>query len=344
MQINDIGEFGLIRKIANLFDSLTPEGWDGIGDDCAIIPIDSEHSMVVTSDMLVEDVHFISSRISAYELGRKALAVNLSDIAAMGARPTATFLSIGLPSSVEVEWCDAFFEGYRSFGVPLLGGDTTSSKSGIVVNITVLGSCSINNIKRRRDAKVGDLVVVNAHLGDSAAGLQLLLSNAESSNNLDFKTLIAAHHNPEPSIEQGAWLGTQKSVHAMMDISDGVASDLKHILRASQCNAIINMDEIPISDTAQRVAAQMGWNMVELAVSGGEDYGLLMTVEPEHFDELALQYSEKFGTKLYVIGQIVEQIRGVDDHANCREDLIAWNDSANTNNSDTHTYSGFRHF
>lgn len=302
MKINEIGEFGLIGRIASGFSDLIPQGWEGIGDDCAVIPWADDRSLVVTTDLLVENVHFLRERITPYDLGYKSLAINLSDVAAMGARPVATFLSLGLPSeTVEVEWCDAFFEGYRSFGVPLLGGDTTSSPEGIAINITVLGTVENHHIKRRNAARAGDMIAVTGPLGDSAAGLQAILRNLPPHD--DIKELIDRHHRPRPHLAEGEWLGTQEEVHAMMDVSDGVASDLLHILRASSLAAIIDTKDIPLSPLLQKTAARQGWDVLEMALSGGEDYVLLLTIDPAQIDDLQKRFTERFGSPLYVIGE-----------------------------------------
>lgn len=304
MKIDEIGEFGLIGRIAAAFRPLVPAGWEGIGDDCAVIPWDDSKSLVVTTDLLVEDVHFLRDRISAYDLGYKALAVNLSDVAAMGATPAATFLSLGLPADgIGVEWCDRFFEGYRSLGVPLLGGDTTAAPQGIVINITVLGMAENDRIKRRSGAEAGDLIVVTGPLGDSAAGLQALLTGLPPTP--EITALIEAHHRPRPHLAEGKWLGRETGVHALMDVSDGVASDLRHILRASGIGAEINTSSLPVSDRLQQVATEQGWNAIELALTGGEDYVLLGTVAPARFEELQARFTEQFGRPLTVIGRCV---------------------------------------
>lgn len=318
MKINEIGEFGLIGRIAADFKSLIPQGWEGIGDDCAVIPWNEDKSLVVTTDLLVENVHFLRKKITPYQLGCKSLAANLSDIAAMGAKPVATFLSIGLPSeTVEVEWCDAFFDGYRSFGVPLLGGDTTSSPEGIVINITVLGMAENDHIKRRSDARPGDLIAVTGPLGDSAGGLQALLKNIP--HDTDIKELIKRHHKPRPHLAEGEWLGTCEEVHAMMDVSDGVASDLFHILRASGVGAAIQTDAVPTSPVLRKIAGQQGWNAVELALTGGEDYVLLLTVDPARINDLQKGFEARFGHPLHVIGECRSgkpeiTYRGTDNH------------------------------
>lgn len=302
MKVNEIGEFGLIGRIAENFKNLIPQGWEGIGDDCAVIPWGDGRSLVVTTDLLVENVHFLRDRITPYDLGYKSLAVNLSDVAAMGGRPAATFLSLGLPSgTVEVEWCDAFFEGYRSFGVPLLGGDTTSSPEGIVINITVLGIAENDHIKRRNAAQAGDYIAVTGSLGDSAGGLQAMLDNLHQ--DADIKDLINRHHQPRPHLKEGEWLGAQRGVHALMDVSDGVASDLLHILRASSLSATIDTASIPISPLLQKTAARYGWDALKLALTGGEDYVLLVTLDHAHATKIQADFARRFGRELYIIGE-----------------------------------------
>ncbi|WP_297625591.1 thiamine-phosphate kinase [uncultured Rikenella sp.] len=304
MKIDEIGEFGLIGRIAAAFRPLVPTGWEGIGDDCAVIPWSDDRSMIVTTDLLIENVHFLRDRISAYDLGYKALAVNLSDVAAMGATPAATFLSLGLPADgVGVEWCDRFFEGYRSFGVPLLGGDTTASPQGIVVNVTVLGIAENDRIKRRSGAEAGDLIVVTGPLGDSSAGLQALLADLPTTP--EIAALIEAHHRPRPHLAEGEWLGREADVHALMDVSDGVASDLGHILRASGVGAEIDTASLPVSDRLRKTATEQGWKPLKLALTGGEDYVLLGTVAPTRFEELQARFTARFGQPLAVIGRCV---------------------------------------
>lgn len=302
MKINEIGEFGLIGRIAREVEQLVPAGWEGIGDDCAVIPSGDDHSLLVTTDLLVENVHFLRDRITARELGTKSLAVNLSDVAAMGGRPIATFLSIGLPSdTVEVEWCDAFFDGYRSFGVPLLGGDTTSSPEGIVINITVLGTAENRHIKRRNAARAGDIIAVTGPLGDSAGGLQCLLQHLPTDT--DTEALIRRHHAPRPHLAEGEWLGARPDVHAMMDVSDGVASDLLHILRASSLAAAVDVRRLPLSPLLLKMTDRCGWDAHRLALTGGEDYVLLLTADRERFARLQQDFQAQFGRTLHPIGE-----------------------------------------
>ena len=332
-RIAALGEFDLIERIAAMGGSL-PAGVVGIGDDCAVIPSKAGQDTLVSADMLIEDVHFRRDLTSAYDLGWKSAAVNVSDIAAMGGRPEATFLSFALPASLGDRWRLDFMKGYMElcsrYGVSLLGGDTTSSLDRLCINVTVMGTCPHGRAVRRNGAKVGDVICVTGTLGDSAAGLRLLLGFASSSaavssapaassassapvaasagldvvspalactaapglvspegssaaagptdSDLDF--LIRCHRLPVPMVEAGLELASLAGVHAMMDISDGVASDLRHILHASGVGAQVYLDRLPFSASLERVCLARSWDKYELALCGGEDYHLLFTADP----------------------------------------------------------------
>ncbi len=286
-----MGEFEFIETIRRSFEGIGDGAITGIGDDCAVIPQSGGESFVVTTDMLVEGVHFLRHATSARELGAKSLAVNLSDVAAMGARPVASFLSLALPPECREEWAQEFMEGYRELsarhGVKLAGGDTTGSLGGIAVNVTAIGRTPNERLKFRSGARPGDIVAVNGSLGESAAGLQDILAGR-----LD--TLSAQiHRNPVPQVAEGEWLGGRAEVHSMIDLSDGLASDLTHILKASKVGAEVDLDAIPTP-----VAT-------ELAVTGGEDYKLLLTVAPERWESLRADYRKRFGAEPRAIGRIV---------------------------------------
>lgn len=287
-----MSEFGLIAEVAQLFSGIDHHGWESIGDDCTVLPLGDE-ALVMTTDMLIEDVHFLRDAISAEELGRKSLSVNLSDVAAMGLRPVATLLSIALPSTAGEQWARRFIDGYHSLsaelGVALVGGDTTSSKSAIAINVVAIGRGPLANVKRRSAARVGDLVYVAGELGASGRGLKdILAGNSHTAN-------AAIHRNPEAQVAQGEWLGSRGDVHAMMDLSDGLASDLCHILRASKCGARIDVDRIPAVD-----------GDLESALCAGEDYKLLFTASEQSAKALERDFMEQFHSPLYCVGRIVE--------------------------------------
>lgn len=166
-------EFGFIDRIKDLFATLPDNGFEGIGDDCAVLPVGGGESLVFTTDMLAEGVHFLRAATSSRELGRKSLAVNLSDVASMGARPVATLLSLSLPDDATGAWAEEFMQGYRElsqeFGVTLAGGDTTRSAAGITINVTAIGRAADTHIKRRSGAHPGDVIFTAGALGASGA-------------------------------------------------------------------------------------------------------------------------------------------------------------------------------
>lgn len=313
MELKDIGEFGFIKRFANKFDKLIANDEKGIGDDCALIPVNDAETYVVTTDLLIEDVHFLKERITPYELGYKSLAVSFSDVAAMGAEPKFSFLSIAIPKQTPVEYLDAFMEGYHAlsekFKAPLMGGDTTKSPDELMINVVVIGQCKKSDVRLRSMAKEGDVICVTGNLGDSAAGLNVLLNNIEV--NQDSKLLVQKHHLPQPRIKEGAWLSKQASVNAMMDISDGISSDLMHILNASGKSAGIYSEKLPVSKVMQSMAIEYGWNTMELATSGGEDYELLFTVDKQDIDRLQKEYRALFAEDITVIGEIKKGEPGI---------------------------------
>lgn len=331
MKIKELGEFGLIGRIKEQCSA--PEGVTGIGDDCAVLPQHSGLRTLVSTDMLVEGTHFLLEDISPYRLGWKSAAVNISDIAAMGGKPVATFLSLALPSKgdscVDAEWMDEFIRGYKAvsdiFGVALLGGDTTSSGMGLCINVTVLGEAAPDRIKTRDAARVGDLVCVTGPLGDSGAGLRVVLDRT-SHNDPGFcdpvlETLVTRHYEPMPCVREGLVLGACPGVHAMMDISDGIASDLRHILKASGVGAEIDTAALPLSAELQAYCECNALDATEFALASGEDYQLLFTMDPAaHEDE-----SQRPSIPYTVIGRITAG------------DSIEWKNASRD-------YLGFRHF
>ncbi len=304
MNISEIGEFGFIERFAKRFGDLVSTDTTGIGDDCAIMPLDANHDQVVTTDLLVEEIHFIKTAITPFQLGYKALAVNLSDIAAMGAQPTGSFLSLAIPKDTEVEYLDAFMEGYyqlsKKHGVALMGGDTTRSADRLVINVCVIGKIPKGGSKLRSMARPGDVIAVTGYLGDSTAGLQMLLEKHKP-DPLS-QPLIDWHNQPEPAINEGLWLARQRGVHAMMDISDGIASDLKHILKSSHVSGTIELSSLPLSEALRITSAKFGWNALDLAASGGEDYHLLVTVAKNEWDRIEKEFQREFRKPLYPIG------------------------------------------
>ncbi|MBQ4188982.1 MAG: thiamine-phosphate kinase, partial [Bacteroidales bacterium] len=220
-------------------------------------------------------------------------------------------------AGLDSDWMDAFLAGYKECsqycGAPLLGGDTTTSQDGIAINVTVIGQCQRGRSRKRSSAVPGDLICVTGPLGDSAAGLQAILQGVRGSE--DAEALVERHYRPVPRVSEGQALAATPGVHAMMDISDGVASDLRHILKASGVGAAVRTQDVPLSAELRRVCAQQGWDATTLALTGGEDYELLFTMAPG--TEPPVPY--------FVIGTIT------------KEKTLVWEGSSQD-------FIGFRHF
>lgn len=297
-----MNEFELIAAINRYTSHLPDNGFEGIGDDCAVLPLGDE-ALVFTTDALSEGVHFLTATTSAIDLGHKALAVNLSDVAAMGVRPVAVLLTLSLPREIEEHWVLDFMVGFaelaQRYGVALIGGDTTRSEGGIQISVTAIGRGPLRHIKRRSAAQVGDIILVSDRLGGSAAGLRQLWEGKVQSPEIE------QHRRPMPEVEVGAWLGAREEVHAMMDLSDGLKSDLRHILNASQVGAEVQVNNIP---RAANTTLGDCW-------CGGEDYKLLLTADPRQAGILCEEFKAQFGRNLAVIGHITEQgLRWFDHH------------------------------
>lgn len=316
MDLRELGEFGLIEEIKQGIE--VPQGYLGIGDDCAVIPQKEGRETLISTDMLIEGTHFLMDEISAYRLGWKSAAVNISDIAAMGGRCTGSFLSFALPKGLGKEWTDEFFRGYKEisslYGCPLLGGDTTSSPDRLCISVTVTGEAPAGKSVKRSNAAIGDLICVTGNLGDSGCGLKIILEG--SGRDADAEKLIARHYLPMPRVKDGMEIAAA-GASAMMDISDGIGSDLRHIIEASGVGAEIDTSMIPLSNELKSKCTEYGWDPLELAISGGEDYELLFTISEEN--------AKKIDFNHFVIGKIISG------------DKIIWRGSERD-------YMGFRHF
>lgn len=272
----------------------------GIGDDCAVVDGPGELLSLVTKDLLLEGVHFRRDWASAREIGHKSLAVNLSDVAAMGGRPRFVVLGMALSPDTSLTWVEGFQDGFEALAtrheVTLIGGDTTRSQAGVVVSVTVLGEVAPGRLRCRDGARPGQLVAVTGSLGDSRRALTLLQEGRPCP-----PALLARHHAPEPRITEGISLGAWTSGGAMIDLSDGLLGDLGHICKASGVGAEIDLAALPVSDAL--VASSEGRAAaLQEALRGGEDYELLVTLSDE--DLRAVEARGEVG--LMVVGRVVE--------------------------------------
>jgi len=307
MQMQDWSEERFIQYLAKQFPTQDPIV--GIGDDCAVIPCEQGMAWLITTDALVEGIHFLKDQIAANDLGYKTVAVNVSDIAAMGGKPKYAFLSIALPKTVDSTWAYSLIQGVKEacekWDISLLGGDTVGSKRDVFLNLALMGVAIAARIKYRHQAQVGDVICVSGYLGDSSGGLKALQEQAAATENIEH--LLRAHFHPEPSPKQGAWLAEQNGVHAMMDISDGLDCDLRRLMKSSQKGALIETSKLPISKALAQVCSEYGWDPLELALTGGEDYCLLLTVSANDFELIQHSFQKVFGLPLIDIGHIISE-------------------------------------
>lgn len=280
----------------------------GIGDDCAVLP--AAGSTLVTTDILIENTHFRLDINHFRDIGWKSVAVNLSDIAAMGGIPTYTFLSIGLPD-MDVDDAHELFTGIvecvEAGGSVIAGGDTVFSSTGITISVTQLGLVGPCGYTKRSSAKAGDAIIVSGTLGDSIAGLKLLLKDGLVKTEVEYPHLVRRHLHPEARLNASMASVNTGDVCAMMDISDGLCKDLHRLCTASNVGAIIESTKLPLSDELHAAALYLETTAADLAASGGEDYELLLTCPAEHVD-VVLDAIVGVHCQATVIGRVTQSL------------------------------------
>ncbi|NWA41588.1 thiamine-phosphate kinase [Pseudomonas reactans] len=300
------GEFDLIARYFNRYRTARRDVQLGIGDDCALLTVAEKQLLAVSTDTLVEGIHFLKT-IDPADLGYKALAVNLSDLAAMGADPAWVSLALTLPE-VNTEWLEAFsdslFDQLNYYGMQLIGGDTT--RGPLSMTLTIQGLIPMDRALTRSGAGVGDWIFVTGSLGDSAAGLALLLDQLTVDNAEHRDTLLQRHLRPTPRILQGQAL--RGLATAAIDISDGLISDLKHVLSASGCGARIDLDALPLSEAL--LGSVDGDRALKWALTGGEDYELCFTVPEINRGALDVALSH-LGVDFTCVGQMAPLSEGI---------------------------------
>lgn len=318
--VNELGEFGLIDHLTRNFPLRNPSSVKGVGDDAAVID-NGKYLTVVSTDMLVEGIHFDLMYTPLKHLGYKSVIVNLSDIYAMNARPKQITVSIALSNRFSVEALDELYDGIRTacslYKTDLVGGDTTSSPRGLVISVTAIGQGEKDKLAYRSGARVGDLICITGNLGAAYLGLQLLerekqvyLSGPGIQPQLEgHEYLIERQLKPEArrdmidNFEKNRLVPT-----AMIDISDGLSSDLLHICRQSGVGAFLEESGVPVHPDAQLQALEFQLDPITCALSGGEDYELLFTIDPKDVDKV------KYLPDIYIAGEIVPPEDGVKLH------------------------------
>ncbi len=316
-EISTLGEFGLIDRLTDGLKNVNDSTLRGVGDDAAVMHYESDRDVLVTTDLLLENVHFDLTYVPLKHLGYKSAVVNFSDIYAMNGTPRQITVSLGISRRFEVEHIEELFSGIRlaceRYGVDLVGGDTSASHQGLVISITCLGDARRSDIVYRDGAKPTDLICVSGDLGASYMGLQLLEREKVASAGMkDFQPdfagkeyLIERQLKPEARrdiVEELAKAGIKPT--AMMDVSDGLSSELMHICKQSHTGCRVYEDRIPIDYQTAVMAEELNMNLVTAALNGGEDYELLFTVPLTAHDEISKLKDIK------VIGYVTEESLG----------------------------------
>ena len=320
-EISTMGEFGLIDHITKNLPIVNPSTIKAIGDDAAVIDHSKEGVTVISTDTLVEGIHFDLMYNPLKHLGYKAVVVNLSDIYAMNAYPKQITVSLALSNRISVEAVEELYEGIKAaceyYKVDLIGGDTTASPSGMFINLTAIGVNKKERIVYRNTAKVGDLICVSGNLGAAYLGLQILERE---------KQLYLDTPGIQPDLEEQQYLiGRQLKPNArfdmvelfekndliptsMIDVSDGLASEVFHICKQSGVGAIVEESGMPIHPDTEQMAIKFKMDPATVALSGGEDYELMFTIDPKDMEKV------KFLPDIYIMGEIVEKSEGIKLH------------------------------
>jgi thiamine-monophosphate kinase len=302
-----VNERQIIECIAGLAGPTDAQLLKGIGDDCAVIRKDDRQVWLLTMDTLIETVHFDCAFHPPEKLGRKAVSVNVSDVGAMGGKPLFVLLSVGMPKGFDESWFRSFAKGVtdacREYGCLLIGGDTVASPQGLTFTLAVIGEAEAESVVYRSGAQHGDIIWVSGPLGFAAAGLELLRRGIEPGNPA-FAPFREQHLNPRARVELGYRLGASGLVKAMMDLSDGLATDLAHLCKQSGVGARLAARDLPGVTALAEAARLIGVDPEQWAICGGEDYELLFAAPPDAHSRL-LELGHQCGLSLTPVGTVV---------------------------------------
>ncbi len=326
-KLSRLGERNLIRYILKRFDKRVRGLVTGIGDDAAVLrmpPLRGSRAvdLLVTTDVLVEGVDFDRRYCPFHQVGFKALAVNLSDIAAMGGTPRFFLVTLGLSADLSLDQVNELYEGMQElatdYQLQMIGGDVSATRGGLFVNIMVLGEVQREKAVVRSGAKAGDHLFVTGTLGDASAGLEFARAHARGENapmTLHLKKhslypLLQRQFYPLPRVQEGGLLSSKRIATAMIDLSDGLATDLRHLCEESRVGALVELEAIPLSEALLQYSKQTGKDPVQYALTGGEDFELLFTV-PERKMTTLVKLAKQHRFRIARIGRILSRASGI---------------------------------
>jgi thiamine-monophosphate kinase len=308
----ELSEDELVDAIRKVLSGESPGVIVGLGDDAAVVEAGSG-SQVLTTDMLVEGVHFDRGLLSARDLGAKSIVVNVSDVAAMAASPRYALVSLGIPSYVDAAWVIELYGGMREacaeYALALVGGDTNRAEN-VVVSVTVVGEVAPGHEVTRAGARPGDLIVVTGSLGGAAGGLALSRAHptkvSRALGTAWGRELLNALARPVARVGEGQTLA-QAGATAMIDLSDGLAKDLSRLCAESRVGAKVELGRVPVSQALLPAAELLGFDALDVAMSGGEDYELLATIDLTHLERARQELDGRFGVTLTDVGVITDE-------------------------------------
>jgi thiamine-monophosphate kinase len=315
MRVSDLGEFPLIERLGKIVDTRRADVLVGIGDDAAVLldragqSDQGEDLLLATIDSQVEGMHYLPYLITPEQLGRRALVVNMSDIAAMGGHPKFALVSLALPAETAVEWVEACYRGMQAeaerFGVLVIGGNVTRARSEVSLDIAVLGRVRRDHLLLRSGARPGDLVLVTDEVGEAFAGLNLVFNPRLPVEAAVRERLITRYLEPAARLPEAAIIARSGRATAMIDVSDGLSGDIGHICEQSRVGVRLWAERLPVSSAARSVAEAMQTPFWKLAMEGGDDYGLCFTAPPDAAPDLCTAVAQETGTVVTVIGEVL---------------------------------------
>ena len=315
--LSEIGEFGLIDRIHELLQKegmRSPGVTIGIGDDTASFRPREGYEILITCDCMVEGRHYLPDHIMPLDLGRRAMALNISDIGAMGGRPLYALVSLGLKSDTLVADVEAIYRGFivelNPFEASVIGGNVTKTEHAMFIDITLVGEVEQGRMARRSGARTGDAILVTGYPGESAAGLHLLL-NAQPREDLCKHSLVQAYNTPSHRAREGEAIAQSGYATGMIDTSDGFLGDLGHICKESGVGATLILEKLPVREMLRGAATRMGMDPLELVLQESDDYELIITSSADNVDGICSTVAAVSKVPVTEVGRITEAAHGI---------------------------------
>jgi len=313
VNVGDIGEFALIDRLQRFLQA--PSGSQvvkSIGDDCAVLQPSPESELILTTDSQEEGVHYRLDWSTPEDIGWRCLAINVSDIAAMAGWPLGAVVALSLPPELDVAFVDGLYTGMqalaRDMACPIIGGNLTKTTGRVSVTITVLGEVPKGQAIYRSGAQPGDEIWVTGTLGGAKAGLEALLK-PDALRGVPTAHALACYRRPQPRLREAQFLRQRATLHSLLDLSDGLSGDLRHICEASGVGAQIEAEAVPMHDDTRRIAQALQADPLSYAIHGGEDFELCLTAEPGQMDRIRVDFGQQFNCALRRVGTVC---RGAD--------------------------------